>query len=331
MTMVAKSAQPRWSTAATNNFWIFIRNCTRRPGKDMPPHSSKALANNQRYDAVNILREATAQAGKLTAEDLTSANIYILLCRGSELYDSSFRDILVPVLLDRIERNHHSNLLSFLTQTDPENGSISDFIISCAQKGKLTAFFPANPVEQRKILDLVTHSAFQDEQSLILFSATFSTLLEKIQPEVRSYLVDRIISTIQQPDSTFALQLRVILQFYRENIQISYLQRISARLPKSSTRYGAVDFSPFIATDFSRWKKDGQLASLSIFQHDDDGSISYHSNSRNLISNGYKPRLSRRISLLAESDADQQKARKTNQAGRTKPRPHGRRVLLTFC
>ncbi len=290
----------------------------------------RALTEKERYKAVSVLKEATARARKLTAQDLTSANIYILLSRGSELYDSSFRDILVPVLLDRIDRNHHSNLLSFLIETDPENGYISDFIISSAQKGKLTAFFPENPVEQRKILDLVTHSAFQDEQSLILFAATFTTLLEKIQPEVRTYLLDRIISTIQQPDSTFALQLRVILQYY----QIEHPDLLSAgdlsKIAKIIKRYGAVDLSPFVATDFSRWKKDGQLASLSIFQYDDDGSISYHSNSRNLISNGYKPRLSPRIALLTESDADQQKAQKLiKQAERNPDRMIGELYSLS--
>lgn len=277
------------------------------------------LSNNQRYEAVSILKDATARARKLTARDLTSANIYILLSRGSELYDSSFRDVLVPVLIDRISKKYHANLLSFLMQADPENGYISDFIISCAQKGKLTAFFPKDPDEQRKIIDLVTRSAFQDEQSLILFSATFSTLLEKIQPEVRTYLVDRIISTIQQPDSTFALQLRVILQYYKDKHPDLLSDADLVKIAKIIRRHGVVDLSPFVTTDFSRWKEDGQLASLSIFQYDDDGSISYHSNSRNLISNGYKPRISRKLSLLSESDIHQQRAEKLIRQAKQNP------------
>ncbi len=279
----------------------------------------EALTQNQRYDAVTILKNATARARKLTAKDLTSANIYTLLSRGSELYDSSFRDVLVPILLDRINRTYQANLLLFLVQTDPENVSISDFIISCAQKGKLTAFFPSDPGEQRKIIDLVTSSAFRSEQSLILFSATFSTLLEKIQPAVRSYLIDRMISTIQQPDSIFALQLRVILQYYSDEhpglLSSDDLDKIGGII----SRYGTVDLSPFIKTDFSRWKEDRQLASLSVFQHDDDGSISYRSNSRNLISNGYKPRLSRMLSLLPEHDQYQLEAEKLIRQSKNNP------------
>jgi len=268
----------------------------------------QALAKNQRYEAVAILKNATAQTRRLTAHDLTSANIYSLLSRGSELYDSSFRDVLVPVLLDRINHRHQANLLLFLMQTDPHNLFISDFIISCAQKGKLTAFFPNNPEEQRDIIDLVTNSAFRNEQSLILFSATFNTLLEKIQPDVRSYLIDRMISTIQHPDSTFALQLRVILQYFKNEHPDLLSKNDLQKITRITRRYGEVDLSPFIKTDFSRWKEDRRLASLSVFQYDDDGSISYRSNSRNLISNGYKPRMSRMLSLLPEHDPYQQEA-----------------------
>ncbi len=269
-----------------------------------------ALSTRQRYEAVSILKDATAQARRSTARDLTTATIYILLSHGSELYDSSFRDILVPVLFERIERMYGGNLLFFFMQTDPENGYISDFIVSCAQKGKLTTFFPTDPDEQRNILDLVASSAFRDEQSLILFSATFSTLLEKIEPDVRTYLIEKIISTIQQPDSTFALQLRVILQYYRlehpDLLSTGDLENITDVID----RYGEIDLSPFVTTDFSRWKADRRLASLSIFQHDDDGNVSYRSNSRNLIMNGYTPRLSRLLTLLPDDDPHQLKARR---------------------
>jgi hypothetical protein len=278
-----------------------------------------ALTTRQRYEAVSILKDATAQARRAAARDLSTATIYILLSHGSELYDSSFRDILVPVLLERIKQMYGGNLLFFLTQTDPENGYISDFIVSCAQKGKLTAFFPTDPAEQRNILDLVTSSAFRDEQSLILFSATFSTLLEKIEPDVRSYLIEKIISTIQQPDSAFALQLRVILQYYRLEHPDLLSRGDLENITEVISRYGEIDLSPFVTTDFSRWKADRRLASLSVFQHDDDGNVSYRSNSRNLIMNGYKPRLSRLLTLLPEDDPHQLEAGRLIERAEQKP------------
>ena len=277
------------------------------------------LDSEQRYEAIDVLKLATSYARKLTGRDLDSANIYILLSRGSELYDSSFRDILVPILHTRIGQTFNGNLLDFLIRIDPENHHVSDFIVSCAQKGKLTAFFPKNPQEQRKIIDLMAESAFQDEQSLILFSATFPTLLTKIEPEVRTYLIQKMIDTISQPSSVFALQLRVILQFYRDKHAALLTRDDLLKIDAVITRFGAVDFGPYLITDFERWKKDGRLRSLSIFQQDDDGRISYVSNSKNLIKNGYIPHVSSRLSGFAENSALSQEADRLVTAERVRP------------
>jgi hypothetical protein len=276
-----------------------------------------ALTQKKIYQAINVLKQATASARTQAARDLTTANIYILLARGSELYDSSFRDVLVPVLLARLNQTFNNNLLVFLKQTDPTNNHVSDFIISCAQKGKLTAFFPQDSEEQLAVLDLMARSAFQDEQSLILFSATFAALLEKLQPDARTYLLKKMIATIGEPDSTFSLQLRVILQFYYEkNPQL--LSVTDHKLIRDLIgRYGSVDLSSYTATDFARWKADGRLSSLSVFQDDDDGRISYLSNSRNLVNNGYRLRLPETISLLDPSSSLQAEARSLIAQGKT--------------
>lgn len=124
---------------------------------------------------IRILRKATTADRTQVSEDLTSANIYALLAQGSELYDSSFRDILVPILKKRIKNNYTNNLLTFLKATDPANLLVSSFIVSLAQKGKLTTFFPKEAVEQEKILDLVAASAFKDEDTILLFQPPFAT------------------------------------------------------------------------------------------------------------------------------------------------------------
>lgn len=277
----------------------------------------RALGQKEMYRAIDVLKQATAQARKLTARDLTTANIYILLSRGSELYDSSFRDILVPVLLTRMRESFQGNLLLFLKDTDPGNGYVSDFIVSCAQKGKLTAFFPKDSGEQRAVLDLMAQSAFQDEQSLILFSATFATLLEKLQPDARTYLLNKMIGVIGDPDSTFALQLRVILQYYYERYPQHLAARDRALIADLIRRFGSIDLSLYTATDFARWKADGRLSSISIFQDDDDGRISYLSNSRNLLKNGYRARLPQTINLLGPHSATLARAQKLITQGKT--------------
>jgi len=277
----------------------------------------EALAQQKTYPAIAVLKQATAFARKQTAKDLSSPNIYVLLSRGSELYDSSFRDVLVPVLLSRIRTSFGDNLLNFLTQTDPGNTYVSDFIISCAQKGKLTAFFPRSSEEQRVVLDLMARSAFKDEQSLILFSATFATLLQKLEPDARTYLINKMITTITDPGSTFALQLRVILQFYSDKHPELLATGDRTKIAELIERYGTIDLSQWTATDFTRWKSDGRLSSLSIFQSDDDGKISYLSNSRNLLANGYRARLPQTITLLSPDDSAYREAKRLIARGDT--------------
>ena len=99
---------------------------------------------------INILRKATSADRVQTARDMSSANIYALLSQGSELYDSSFRDILVPILKKRILANHHDDLLAFIKVIDPDNMLVSSFIVSLAQKGKITTFFPEDENQQKQ-------------------------------------------------------------------------------------------------------------------------------------------------------------------------------------
>ncbi len=252
----------------------------------------QALHSGKKGSAVVVLRKATAKARVQAALDVTTANIYILLSKGSELYDSSFRDILVPILKERIDKRFGLNLLQFLLDVDPENNHVSDFIISLAQRGKLAVFFPEDPREQKLVLDLVIESAFQDENSLILFSATFMKLLETIGPETRSYLIGEMLAAIREQNTVFSMQLRVILQYYLEYYSefVGEVDRI--RINMMMYEFGAVPLHWYTKTAFTEWKADGRLSSLSVFHDDDDGRQSFLSNCRFLSRQGYRPRLS---------------------------------------
>lgn len=248
--------------------------------------------------AIAALRRATSAARLQAAKDCTTANAYILLSRGSDLYDSSFREILVPVLKERIDSRFGGNLLAFLKAIDPQNSHVSDFIISLAQKGKLTEFFPAQVREQQQVLDLVAESAFQDENSLILFSATFMTLLQTIEPQTRTYLIAKMLTAIRDENTVFSTQLRVILQYYIEEYPqlVGEVDKIRIRLMMSE--YGTIPLDQYVTTSFSQWKLDGKLSSLSVFQNDDDGSQSFRSNCETLMAHGYRPRISQSFSLM---------------------------------
>jgi hypothetical protein len=257
------------------------------------------LNRGKKGTAIVALRKATAKARVQVAYDTTTVNIYILLSKGSELYDSSFRDMLVPVLKDRIDKRFRANLLRFLLDVDPENNHVSDFIISLAQRGKLAMFFPDDPKEQKQVLDLVMKSAFQDENSLILFSATFMTLLETIDPNTRSYLIAEMLSAIREQNTVFTTQLRVILQYYLEYYSEFVGELDKIRINMMMYEYGAIPLQWYVRTAFEEWKADGKLSSLSVFHDDDDGRQSYLSNCRFLSKQGYRPRLSTSFKLGA--------------------------------
>ena len=257
----------------------------------------KPLHSGKKSTAITALRRATAKARVQAAHDITTANIYILLSKGSELYDSSFREILVPVLKDRLDAGVDANLLQFLLEVDPDNNHVSDFIISLAQRGKLSVFFPVDPREQEQVLDLVTESAFHDENSLILFSATFMKLLETIDSETRTYLIGRMLSAVRTQNTVLTTQLRVILQYYLEYYSEFVGEVDQIRIKMMMYEYGAIPLQLYTKTAFSEWKSDGRLSSLSVFHDDDDGSQSYLSNCRYLSKQGYRPRLSTSFNL----------------------------------
>lgn len=238
--------------------------------------------------AVAILRQATSAARVQAARDLTTANMYVVLAQGSELYDSSFRDVIVPVMKERIAKRSGGDLLNFLRDIDPESRFVSDFISSTAQKGKLTEFFPKDFARQKEILNLVGSSAFKDADSVLLFSATFSHLLKMLTPEARSHLITLMVRQTQSGNQQTAILVRVILQYYVQ----TYPELLGAEdrllVSRLLVQQGVVNLERYQSTPFAEWKKDGKIASLSMFHPDDDGRQSFVSNASLLLKSGYQ-------------------------------------------
>ncbi len=251
---------------------------------------------------IALLKEATAADRVETARQLTTANIYALLAQGSELYDSSFRNILVPVLQEHVARSFADNLLVFLRATDPGNQFVSSFIVSLAQKGKMTVFFPDNPREQEQILELVSESAFKDEDSVILFSATFMHLLGVLAPSARTYLLTRMIRQADTGAVSYARLIRVILQYYLEEFPELLGAGDKEMITGLISRHGAVNLQLYQVTPFAEWKEDGTLHSISVFHPDDDGRDSFLSNARTLLASGYQLTLSEEFTLDSLSE-----------------------------
>ncbi|MBM9614351.1 hypothetical protein JWJ90_08615 [Desulfobulbus rhabdoformis] len=257
------------------------------------------LSQTNRATAIGQLKRATAAARVQTARDLTVANSYAIMAQGSELYDSSFRDIMVPVLLTRIQGRYQGDLLNFLQIIDPENLLVADFIASCAQKGKLTEFFPEELYKQKEILSLITDSALKSEDSILLFSATFTHLLKVLSPEARTYLITLMSQQSESETATNAKLINVILQYYLQTSPELLGREDRILISRMIVRHGAVDMERYQTTPFAQWKEDGRLGSVSMYHPDDDGRQSFASNARMLLASGYKLNISEQYSIPA--------------------------------
>jgi len=242
-----------------------------------------------KHGAISCLREATAFARKETAKRLSTANIYAVMTKVSILYDSSFRLILIPELQKRIAATYQGSLLHFMLTVDPENVNVANFVSSLSLKARLAMFLPSDVQGQQDIIDLVTGSAFKDENSLVLFAATFEKLLDGILPATRIFLVDTMISRAQG-SSVFAQQIRTILQYYLEGKPKVLGAENGTRIKELLAKHDSPPLTSYIRTPFAEWLQDGMLSGLSVFHGDDDGRSSFIANGNLLLSKGYLPR-----------------------------------------
>ena len=246
-----------------------------------------AISSQQQDTAINTLRKATSASRSHIASSLTSINIYALLSQGSELYDSSFRDVLVPVLQKRLAESFSGNLLLLFEAVDPTHLLVAQFITSCAQKGKLASFFPTNSHQQQRVLNLVAHSAFRDPTSLLVFTATMQPLFNVLQPEARSYFVHKMINAVSTTAPEVARLLIAVLQYYYQHHRELLTRNDLEKLSLLEQKYGRISFAQYLHTPFAEWKQDNSLVSLSLFHPDDDGRQSFYSFARYLLQKGY--------------------------------------------
>jgi len=249
-----------------------------------------AIAANNLKDINSVLHQATKQSQIETVKELTCANLYVLLSRGSQLYTSSFRNVLVPHLRAKIQNVFPRGLLQFLHTIDPTNIYTSRFISNLIRRGQLALFMPENHKQQLLILDLVEQSAFSSSESILHFSVSFDTLLARLGHQARSYFIEKIIVQLESGEKNIAAPIQLMLEDYvaGENITEQDRRTIQSVLDNRSP----ISTEMYTRTPFQEWLSDDHLSSLSVFQNDDDGYGSYVSNSIGLLTNGYVPHLS---------------------------------------
>ncbi len=246
-----------------------------------------------KHGLVQLLYKTTYRERRQVAKTCHDAEIYIILAHGSELYDSSFRDILVPELQNRIHTEYNGRLLKFLGAVDPENKFVSNFIISMAQRGKFTDFIAYNNDAQKRIIELMAFSAFQNKKNLLSFSATFMKLLRVVTPDTRHLIITKMAYAINTGNNhTLSKSLAVILQYYLTDFAKLLSPADRKKIKVIIQKRGTDNFDTFLATPFAQWRKDGVLRALSVFHADDDGEKTFTSYCRLLWQRGYRLRLS---------------------------------------
>ncbi|MFH1215452.1 MAG: hypothetical protein V1706_03020 [Pseudomonadota bacterium] len=255
---------------------------------------SAALQKRDKGSVIYVLRDATAFSRKYAATQLSTANIYALMTRVSVLYDSSFRLILIPELQKRIASLSGGRLLTFLQGVDPENIFVANFVSSLSLKGRLGVFFPSDLAGQEEILELVAASAFQDENSLVLFAATFEKLLIAILPGARDFMIDKMLAKASD-ENIFAKQVRTILQYFLAEQPKILGQENKERIVSLLGKHAPINLGKYWETPFAEWRQDGVLSSLSVFHGDDDGHSSFVANCSFLVDKGYGLRSSVRF------------------------------------
>ncbi len=235
---------------------------------------------------VGLLQEATAAARKHLAGELTTARLYMVLTEGENLYDSSFRDILVPILRSRITTLYSGDILQALTRLDPDRHYLSDFIAGNAQKGTLAVFFPADPGRQIQLLECIMQPALDKITNLLDFSVNILPLMESAAPQARTFLISELAGCAQSDHDT-APYCRTTLAYLTRHHHDLLTEKGRMRLSPIANDLQRIDLERFQGTPFVQWKTDRVLHALSLFYPDSDGMLSFLSFTRLLEHNGY--------------------------------------------
>ncbi|WP_028578847.1 hypothetical protein [Desulfogranum japonicum] len=246
----------------------------------------QAKKSGSRSSMARLLIEATATARKQLAENLTTARIYMLLTQGDILYDSSYRDILVPILRERIETSFASDVLQAFSQLDPSQQYLSDFITANAQKGTLSDFFPTESSKQKELFEHIMRPALENVANLISFSVNIPSLMEIAGPEARTFLISQLVRCAQL-DNASAPYCTIILAYLKSH----HIDWLTAKgrtlLLPLGPHLETINLDSFQRTPFSSWKSDNELQALSLFYPDADGRQSFLSFVNLLQQNGY--------------------------------------------
>lgn len=274
----------------------------------------RARQEQDRKAMVRLLKKIAHDTRRALVRRLSDVELYVLLAAGNHLYDSSFRDVVVPELLARpVARG---GIIAVAEKVDPAGSYLDQAVTNLARRGVLLRFLGKSPAEEKKTVHRINAIAFSSVEGVLDFSVSLERIVPVLSPDARLLLVKGLAdAAVNRDDPTLRQLLATMAAFFQQELHrqgknSAGISRILASLSSKSL----VPSAPFAS-----WVADGTIRGLSVFQADDDGWRSFVGFCRELLQRGYRPEMAVDFPHAVETAYDHELRATVAQLSETKP------------
>ncbi len=240
---------------------------------------------NRLHEPVDGMNEAqTVEKRKEIASNLLDIELFNLIWYWWELYTSSFRDILIPELVNRLNKSKVW-FIGFIKTVDKSWEQTLNFISAIIERWTIQKF-NLKEWELVKVFDLIKNEIFKNKENLIKFSLWLEKLFSLWNKKVTEHIVNDLIDKYENSWENIKQAIEVIFVYSKDrlwNIDSNLKTKVDTYLNKSKA-----DIQDYLSINSNEWLKDNKLETKSVFVFDSDWKLSYHSFCRELLRNSYK-------------------------------------------
>lgn len=281
---------------------------------DLTMEMERARQQQDRKAMVRLLKKVARDTRRALVRQLSDVELFVLLAVGEPLYDSSFRDVVVPELLSR--RVSHAGIMAMAKRLDPRELLLDRVLVNLARRGVLLRFLGKSPAEEKKTVQRINAIAFSSVEGALDFSVSLERIVPALSPNARLLLVEGLAAAVDNcGDPTLRQLFATMAVFFQE--QLSRQEKNPARISRilaSLSRDALVTAAPFAS-----WAADGKIRGLSMFQADDDGWRSFDGFCRELLQRGYRPEMAADLPPAVGTVYDHELRATVAQVTRTTP------------
>ena len=228
--------------------------------------------------------EETVEKRKQIAKNLLDRDLCILLWTGWELFTSSFRDILIPELQERLKEKDMW-LLEYINDVNLSWDMNLKLMTSIIERWVFDRF-QITEEEWIGIYNLIKDDIFTSKENIVKFSLWLENLFNFWFEKLNKIIVEDLINTYENSWENIKKTISIIFIYSRDRIKT--LDSWLLDKVDECCRYIWEDFGDILSIDSKEWLKDNKLETNSMFDIDVDGKSSFVSFSRELLKNWYK-------------------------------------------